>query len=51
MEYYCPVCSCMRKPKIVRYFPPIIAKCTDCGYENSENKFIKEEKSQTTIIH
>ena len=44
MYYLCPNCSSNRKPKLVNYFPPITAKCLECGYMNRENKFIKEEE-------
>jgi hypothetical protein len=45
MYYNCPNCASMKKPKIVKYFPPIIVKCLDCEYESLEEKFIRKEKS------
>jgi len=50
MYYKCPNCTSMRKPKIVRYFPPKIAKCVDCGYQDKETVFIIEDTSQKTLI-
>ncbi|MFX1316907.1 MAG: hypothetical protein ACFE9T_13680 [Promethearchaeota archaeon] len=51
MHYNCPNCSSMKKPKIVRYFPPITVRCSDCGYVNLERKFIKDEKIKLTPVH
>jgi len=51
MHYLCPKCSSMKKPKIIRYFPPIAVKCQECGYINLESKFIKEQKEQITPLH
>lgn len=48
MYYNCPKCASMKKPKTIKYFPPIIVKCLDCEYENLEEKFIHKEK--TTLI-
>lgn len=50
MYYNCPACSGMKKPKIIKYFPPVIVKCLECGYEGSEEKFIKEKKVHTTLL-
>ncbi len=50
MQYYCPNCTSMKKPKIIRYFPPITVRCSDCGYINFEIKFIKDEKTKYTSI-
>ena len=44
MHYICPNCSSMKKPKIIRYFPPIEVQCLDCGYANMERDFIKEDR-------
>ena len=50
MHYSCPNCTSMKKPKIIRYFPPITVRCSDCGYINFEIKFIKDEKTKYTSI-
>ena len=44
MYYNCPACSGMKKPKIIKYFPPVTVKCVECGYEGSEEKFIRKKK-------
>jgi uncharacterized Zn finger protein len=49
MYYSCPNCSSKKKPKLVNYFPPIAAKCLDCGHMNLEIKFIKEEEKRPPI--
>jgi hypothetical protein len=40
----------MRKPNIIRYFPPKIAACIDCGYQDKEIVFIVEETSEKKLI-
>lgn len=50
MYYKCPNCTSMRKPKIIRYFPPKIAKCLDCSYQDKEKVFIIKDTSQKTLI-
>ena len=50
MYYKCPACTSMRKPKIIRYFPPKIAKCLDCGYQDKESVFIAEESYQKSLM-
>ncbi|MHA1192756.1 MAG: hypothetical protein ACTSP9_10730 [Promethearchaeota archaeon] len=50
MHYTCPVCLSMKKPKIINYFPPVFVKCVVCGHEDTEKKFIIEEKNQYPII-
>ncbi|MFX1235958.1 MAG: hypothetical protein ACFFBY_15635 [Promethearchaeota archaeon] len=40
----------MKKPRIIKYFPPVIVQCLDCEYEDSEQKFIQKEKSQILAI-
>ncbi|MHA2394020.1 MAG: hypothetical protein ACXAEX_18965 [Promethearchaeota archaeon] len=49
MYYSCPNCSSKKKPKLEKYFPPITAKCLDCGYINLEKKFINEEEQNSKI--
>lgn len=51
MHYYCPNCASMKKPKIIRYFPPITVRCSDCGHINLEIKFIKDEKAKYIPVH
>ena len=50
MYYSCPKCSSKKKPKLINYFPPITAKCLDCGYINIEKKFIKEEERPSNTL-
>jgi len=50
MYYKCPVCTSMRKPKIIRYFPPKITKCLDCGHQDNESKFINEKTPHKSLI-
>ncbi len=50
MYYKCPMCTSLRKPKVIRYFPPKIVKCLDCGHEDKESKFIREEQSHKSLI-
>ena len=49
MHYECPICSSMKKPKIINYFVPITARCIDCGYEDQEKEFIRQEKSSSLV--
>ncbi|MFX1358925.1 MAG: hypothetical protein ACFE8T_01145 [Promethearchaeota archaeon] len=41
----------MKKPKIIKYFPPIIVKCMDCEYENLEQKFVQKGKIHQVVMH
>lgn len=50
MYYLCPNCSSKKKPMLINYFPPITAKCLECGYMNIEKKFIKEELHQNSPL-
>ncbi len=50
MYYFCPNCSSKKKPKLTNYFPPITAKCLDCGFINIEQKFIKEEERHSNAL-
>lgn len=50
MRYECPYCKCMRKPRIINYFPPVMVRCVDCRKEGFEKKFIKEEKTDFKLI-
>ncbi len=43
MEYECPKCGSMKKPKVVNYFPPIIVQCLECAHKNIEASFIKKD--------
>lgn len=38
-----------KKPKLINYFPPITAKCLDCGHMNIEKNFINEEEHRSKI--
>ncbi|MFW9990221.1 MAG: hypothetical protein ACFFC3_16390 [Candidatus Odinarchaeota archaeon] len=51
MYYYCPNCTSMKIPQVLNYFPPKTVKCKDCGYINTENKFIKEQEKKFTPLH
>ncbi|MFX0031995.1 MAG: hypothetical protein ACFE8E_00525 [Candidatus Hodarchaeota archaeon] len=41
----------MKKPKIIKYFPPITVKCLDCEHESLEEKFIQKERTKFMVIH
>jgi uncharacterized Zn finger protein len=51
MYYYCPNCASMKMPKPLNYFPPKTVKCLNCGYINTEIKFIKESKKKTVTLN
>ncbi len=51
MRYQCPRCGCMKKPKIVQYYPPIIVECIECKKKGSEKEFIKEDQARAAPIH
>ena len=51
MRYQCPECGCMKKPKILKYYPPIIVQCLDCKKEGYEKDFIKEDQARDAPVH
>jgi len=46
MEYNCPYCKSIKKPKRVGYFFPKIVKCIECGKINFEREFFMIEKKE-----
>jgi uncharacterized Zn finger protein len=51
MYYYCPNCASMKMPKPINYFLPKTVKCVNCGYINTETKFIKEHREKLAFLH
>jgi len=51
LYYSCPKCSSKKKPRMVRYFPPIAVKCFDCGYTNIESKFIYQKENKSVQLN
>jgi len=51
LYYSCPKCSSKKKPRMVRYFPPIAVICLDCGYTNLESKFIYQKENKSVQLN
>jgi uncharacterized Zn finger protein len=51
MYYYCPKCTSMKMPRTLNYFPPKTVECLNCGYIDSEIKFIKQHQQKSATLH
>ncbi len=50
MRYECPYCGSMKKPKIIKYFPPVTVQCLECKKEGIEKEFIKKGRDIFTYL-